>query len=73
MKIRPGWIELKIEPSIAESELEEAASILAFSLLSGMKSLLNLVPALEDKFDLETIFEGYKKIYLSGKPKLAQK
>ncbi|MBZ9698187.1 MULTISPECIES: hypothetical protein [unclassified Mesorhizobium] len=72
-EIRPGWIELKIEPSVTESELEEAASILAFSLLSGMRSLLNLVPVLEDKCNLEAIFEAYKTIYLSGKPKVVQK
>lgn len=67
----PGWIQLRIEPKLTEEELEEAASILAFAGLSSIKSLGEILPQFNERYDLVAMFDSYKPIYRSGLHNLA--
>ncbi|THF58193.1 hypothetical protein [Ollibium composti] len=64
-----GWISVEVEAKVSEDEMEESASILAFSGLVATKSLLEIVPELDERYDLQAIFESYKPVYLDGKEK----
>jgi hypothetical protein len=60
---------VEVEAKVSEDEMEESASILAFSGLVATKSLLEIVPELDERYDLQAIFESYKPVYLDGKEK----
>ncbi|MDX8455202.1 hypothetical protein RFM98_20835 [Mesorhizobium sp. VK9D] len=66
VKGKNGDVRLTFEPKVTREELEESASILAFSLLAAMRSLLIILPEIGETYNLPTLFESYKKIYKTG-------
>lgn len=63
---KPGWISVEAHAKVSDDQLEETASILAFSGLVATKSILQIMPELRDRYDLERQFESYKPIYMAG-------
>ncbi|MEH6953028.1 DUF5677 domain-containing protein (plasmid) [Nitrobacter sp. NHB1] len=61
-----GIDRLQIEPKIDHYELEDAASLMALSLLNGTRVLLTLVPEISSAEGFHVLHRRYVKLYQQG-------